>query len=194
MIRDIFLGSIKDRKIESAIGMSYRKFGDLVPVFAASYEMAQQERIATSEVARIRDGDTSGALDSPEKCLFFILYYLRSIPSFDKLGALFDLSPSHAYDHMIRCVQVLRRGLEILAISPHRTLDSADELRQALERFAEASNDDAEAELARPACDEPNDGRYGGRRTPTARDPFADADYWRRSPAVAGASRARRAS
>lgn len=194
MIVDVFLCAIKNRSIEAAIGMSYRKFGDLVPVFAASDELALQERVEAVEVARLQESDPCGALDSPEKRLFFILYYLRSNPSFDTLGALFDLSPSHAYDQMIRCVRVLRRGLEILAVSPSRSLDSADELRHALERFAKASNDDVESDPARPVCDVPRDGQFVGHGKPAAFSQAFDTDDHWRSSTFGGLPKPRRAS
>ena len=102
--------------------MSRRKFDDLVPVFAASYDAAQQEWVESSSGARIQGCDTKETLDSPEKRLFFILYYLNNLPSFDALGCFFGLSSSYAYDHMILYMQALRRGLEILAVAPNRAL------------------------------------------------------------------------
>ena len=129
-------GSTGERFVEATIGMSRKKFYDLVPVFAASHEAAQQERRGSHRHAIIHHASHKTALDTAEKRLFFILYYLKTCPSFDVLGVNFDLSPSHAYDLMILYARVLRRSLENLAVAPQRTLDSFELFRQAIEEYS----------------------------------------------------------
>ena len=125
-----------DGVAEATIGMSRKKFYDLVPVFAASHDATKQDRPASIGAAGHWLGHSTSHLDTAEKRLFFILYYLKTNPSFDALGFNFDLSPSNAYDYMILYARVLRRTLENLAVTPQKSLDSFERFRLAIEEYS----------------------------------------------------------
>jgi hypothetical protein len=129
-------GVTGDGVAEATIGMSRRKFYDLVPVFAASHEATRPDQPVNHGAAGNRFGASARQLDTAEKRLFFILYYLKTNPSFDALGFNFDLSPSHAYDHMILYARILRRSLENLAVTPQKTMDSFERFRLAIEEYS----------------------------------------------------------
>lgn len=129
-------GVTGDGVAETTIGMSRKKFYDLVPVFAASHDATRPEQPVNIGAAVNRFGASTRPLDTAEKRLFFILYYLQTNPTFDALGFNFDLSPSHAYDHVILYARVLRRSLENLAVTPQKTMDSCERFRLAIEEYA----------------------------------------------------------
>jgi hypothetical protein len=82
----------------------------LVDVFANSYNAIQQERLKNKEIKRIQNSGPTGILDTPETQLFFVLYYLKTYPTFDVLGFHFDLSAGHAHDYVVVTVQTPPRN------------------------------------------------------------------------------------
>lgn len=186
MMPGYFFGLVREGRVERAIGMSRGKFNDLLPVFTASYDAAEQEGVGNRLIAGNRDGDRRGSLDSPEKGLFFILYYLNNTPSFDALGLLFGIGASDAYDYMIVYMRVLRRGLEILAVAPHLTLDSICGLREALDRFAERNIDSPRSERVASVGHVANGGGCGGRTEPEVDHRFCDRRHWTRQLSAEG--------
>jgi hypothetical protein len=149
-------GVTGDGVAEATIGMSRRKFYDLVPVFAASHEATSHhatkpDQSVNNGAMGNRLGASARQLDTAEKRLFFILYYLKTNPTFDALGFNFDLSPSHAYDHMILYARILRRSLENLAVTPQKTMDSFERFRLAIEEYSARHTRSASAGNRLPA-------------------------------------------
>ena len=127
MIFDQFKKLTRERTIKATIGMSREKFDSLVPVFADSYDAIQQERLKNKEIKRIQNSGPKGVLDTPEKQLFFTLYYLKTYPTFDVLGFHFGLSAGHSHDYIVSYLPVLQRSLETLDVAPKREISDPKE-------------------------------------------------------------------
>ena len=65
-------------------------------------------------------GGRKGALSTPELKLFFLLFYLKTYPTFDVLGSLFDLSPPKANEQVKKLLPVLKEAEKRLQVLPHR--------------------------------------------------------------------------
>ena len=52
--------------------------------------------------------------------LFFILFYLKTYPTFDVLGGLFDLSPAKAQENVVKLLPMLKHAEKNLRVLPHR--------------------------------------------------------------------------
>jgi hypothetical protein len=165
MIFERFNSEKTDRTIKSVIGMSRAKFDALVPVFAEADEQMQAERLERKEIRRIRIGGPKGLLDTPQKRLFFILYYLKTYPTFDVLGFHFSLSAGHAHDYATLYMKVLQRTLENLDLAPERTTDSLDRFRQAIEKYDEIIIDGMEVPCVRPVDEATQKDRYSGKKS-----------------------------
>ena len=76
-------------------------------------------------------GGRKGVPASPERQLLFILFYLKTYPTFDVLGATFGLPRSKACEHAHRLAKALERCLRTLGVLPARAIDSLAQ-RQAL--------------------------------------------------------------
>ena len=63
-------------------------------------------------------------LASPEQKLLFILFYLKTYPTFDVLGATFGLPRSKACEHAHRPATALKRCWRTLGVLLARALDS----------------------------------------------------------------------
>ena len=64
--------------------------------------------------------------------LLFLLYYLKSYPTFDVLGAVFHLSRSRACLNLHDWIPALYQSLVNLGVMPHRTFETPKELIEAL--------------------------------------------------------------
>jgi hypothetical protein len=88
-----------DRAIKDLIGIIRSKFDKLAVAFAAAYPVIQQERREQGVIKQVHSGRPKGHLDSSWKKLLFLLYYLKTYPTFDVLGFHFGFSSGHAHNH-----------------------------------------------------------------------------------------------
>jgi len=79
--------------------MSREKFDGLVPNFSAAYQKIQEERYQNKEIKRLPKGGKPGVFSSHEERLFFVLFYLKTYPTFDVLGFHFGLSTGQVHDY-----------------------------------------------------------------------------------------------
>ena len=100
-----------DRRVKALIGMSREKFDHLAGLFAESYAEIQQERLQSKTLKQRPVGGRPGVFESHEQRLFFVLFYLKTYPTFDVLGFHFDLSAGHAHDAIQVFAPVLQRAL-----------------------------------------------------------------------------------
>jgi hypothetical protein len=120
----------------------------------------QNERLLNGEIRRLPKGGSLGALDTSQKKLFFILYYVKTYSTFDALGFIFCLSSGHAHDHITRILPVLKNTLKTLNVLPIRTISSVEELMQLVEKQGEIILDGVECSCVRPQNDELQKAHY----------------------------------
>jgi len=161
-----FITLKRDRTIKATIGMSREKFDALVPVFAEAHDQFLREKLQNKEIKCLPKGGPKGVLDTPEKRLFFILYYLKTYPTFDVLGFLFNLTAGHAHDYVVTYSDVLNRALTTLNVAPRRTLESLDDFKEVVEKYDELIIDATESACVRPTDDAVQRKRYSGKKTP----------------------------
>jgi len=103
-------------------------------------------------------------LDSDEKRLFFLLFYLKTYPTFDVLGFHFDLSAGHAHDYIQEFMPILERALKARNVYPERTFETVEQFKQAIEKYSEIYMDGAEISCVRPHDKEKQKERYSGKK------------------------------
>ncbi len=153
------------RIIKSLIGMDRSKFNKLAEAFASAYDAIQQERPLKGEIKQVPSGRPKGYLAGPEKKLFFILYYLKTYPTFDVLGFHFGFSSGHAHDHVETLLPVLLRCLSGLGVLPLRTPGTPEGFAQPVEQYGDIAIDGLECPCVRPQEKELRDARYSGKKT-----------------------------
>ena len=158
-----FSGLTVDRQIKAVIGMGRDRFDQLVPVFSSSYATIQQERLQNNEIKNLPWGGRDPVLDTPEKQLFFTLFYLKTYPTFDVLGFHFGLSAGHARDYLVFFLRVLNLSLANLKTLPLRHLDHVENLKQATDNN-EIIIDGIEVPCVRPGDPEQQKARYSGKK------------------------------
>ena len=153
-----------DRVIKSVVGMNRAKFDKLAEAFAVACRATQQERLLNGDIKQVPSGGPKGRLDTPEKQLFFVLYYLKTYPTFDVLGFHFGLSSGHAHDHVERLLPVLLRSLSDLGVLPARTPGTPEEFAQLIEKYGDIAIDGLECACVRPQEKALRDARYSGKK------------------------------
>ena len=155
------------RIIKSVIGMSRSKFDLLAKAFATALLATQQERHANKAIKQIPSGGPKGNLDTPEKKLFFTLLYLKTYPTFDVLGFLFEFSSGHAHNHLEKLLPVLTKSLSSLGMLPARTPGTPEEFSQLIEAYGNVAIDGLESACVRPQDKELQEARYSGKKNAT---------------------------
>lgn len=153
-----------DRTIKSLIGMSREKFDRLAAAFPDAYDAIQRERLQRGDIKQIPSGGPKGHLDTFDKKLFFLLYYLKTYPAFDVLGFHFGLSAGHACDHVQALLPVLVRSLADLGVLPARSPGTPEEFLQLVERYGDIAIDGLECACVRPQDDARQQARYSGKK------------------------------
>jgi hypothetical protein len=153
-----------DRVCRALTGLSKEDFAVLCKAFAETFATIRQEAYQEGLRKRRPGAGRKGYLDSPEKPLFFLLYYLKNYPTFDVLGYLFDLDAGHACDHVHRLAPVLEKTLDALKQLPARLLETVADLKQAVDKKAKIIIDAAERAGVRPTDPEQQKARYSGKK------------------------------
>ena len=155
------------RIIKSLIGMDRAKFDILAKAFSSAYDSIQQERLLRGKIKQVPSGGQKGYLAAPEKKLFFILYYLKTYPTFDVLGFHFGFSSGHAHDHVDALLPVLLRSLSDLGVLPLRTPGTPEAFAQLIEQYDDIAIDGLECACVRPQDKELQEDRYSGKKNAT---------------------------
>ena len=156
-----------DRMVKALIGMGRDKFDHLAGLFAESYDEIQQERLQKKTLKQLPVGGHPGVFESHEHRLFFLLFYLKTYPTFDVLGFHFGLSAGHAHDAVQVLAPVLQRALERNNHFPKRTLESLDDLKQVVDHYDEIILDGVEIPCVRPQQEPAQTERYSGKKKDT---------------------------
>lgn len=164
MIYDKFNAITDDRIVASLIGMPKAKFTALIQAFESAAVEIDQERVQKGEIKQVKQGGPKSYLDSSEKKLFFILYYLKTYPTFDVLGFHFGFSGGHAHAHVDKLLPVLGRALNHLKLMPERQVKTPKELAQLLEKYKNIAIDGVECSCVRPQDKVAQKEHYSGKK------------------------------
>jgi len=153
-----------DRIVSSLVGMSRVKFANLVKPFEEADRAIQHERVEQGEIKHVKYGKTNGNLDTYEKKLFFVLYYLKTYPTFDVLGFHFGFSGGHAHAHVDHLSPVLRKALAGLGAMPERAAGTPSEFHKLIEKYKDIVIDGVECACVRPQDQAAQEKHYSGKK------------------------------
>ena len=164
MIYEDFKNIKTDRTIKALIGMSREKFDLLVPHFSSAYQEIQEEQRQNKEIKRLPAGGKKGVFSSHEERLFFVLFYLKTYPTFDVLGFHFGLSAGHAHDYIKFFTRVLDRALSDLEMLPEQEIESPEDMMHLLDKTDDIIIDGVESRCVRPKNEEDQKACYSGKK------------------------------
>lgn len=131
-----------ERQMKALCGLGQEKFELLLESFSGSLKELESEnyRVNRQERNRRPGGGQKGAFSNVQDKLFFVLYYLKTYPTFDNLGYTFNLSASKACENVKKLLPVLSHAQSKLKIQPLRKLCKISDLESALEALTEAKD------------------------------------------------------
>jgi len=157
---------IDERQFKALTGLTHEAFAQLLPIFSESYAEIVQEDYEKSHAQRQRKpgGGQKGRLDTMEKKLFFVLYYLKVYPTFDVLGFHFDLDRSKACTNAHKLFPPLCRALDKAGVLPKRHFETAEEMHQAFAGLTDLLIDATERPQQRPKDAAAQKQKYSGKK------------------------------
>lgn len=152
----IFFNVKTDREFSATTGLSKVEFHELAYVFEEVEGSLKSERLAT--------GGRKEALSDGAVRLFFILYYLKTYPSFDVLGLSFGIDASTAERYVQQLLPVLQKTWQQLQRLPARKAEEITLLASFLGKVDTILVDATERPVARPKEELEQQGKYSGKK------------------------------
>jgi Helix-turn-helix of DDE superfamily endonuclease len=125
-----------DRQMKALTGVSKTQFDFLLSVFSHVYQAAEHKRyeegLQSGQRSRKPGAGIKGKLPTMADKLQFVLYYYKTYPTFDVLGAQFDMGRSKANENLHKLSPILYDTLVQLELMPYRELETPKALRKAL--------------------------------------------------------------
>jgi hypothetical protein len=117
--------------MKALTGLSQAQFDSLLPVFRDIYRATQQqtyeEGLQSGTRRRRPGGGSTGKLPTIVEKLQFVLYYYKTYPPFDVLGAQFAMACSKANENLHKLSPILYDTLVHLELMPYRELATPED-------------------------------------------------------------------
>lgn len=165
------------RAIKALTGLSYEEFTNLSPVFKEAEFLVGLDKKGRQ---RKPGGGRRGILKTTEERLFFVLFYLKTYPTFHVLGFLFGLQRGHACEHGNRYMKVLEKALGRQLVLPERRISSVEEFIQKFPEVKEVFVDGVERRIQRPKNTKSQNKTYSGKKKTHTRKNIAMTDSKKR--------------
>lgn len=157
-------GEKRDRTVKSLIGLRRSKFDDLAIAFGKSCRDLDEERLRQGKIKRLPSGGPKTQLSTPERKLFFLLFYLKTYPTFDVLGFHFGMSSGHAHEHVEKLLPALKATLSTLGTLPEKAPGTPEEFMLLIEKYDDLAIDGTECACVRPQDKILRDECYSGKK------------------------------
>ncbi len=109
--------------------MSKKDFQKLTAVFSECEQKLKNQAYEdfVAYFGRKPTGVGSPKFKTPSEKLFFTLYYLKTYPTFDVLGFVFNCKGKTAHENLYKFLPILENALETMNVLPKRKFDSVEE-------------------------------------------------------------------
>ena len=149
------------RMMRALTGMSQGEFNELVPDFEREL---RHHALNRHNRQRKPGGGQKGHLKTVEDKLFFILFYLKTYPTFDVIAFFSDKSRGRSCEAVHIYLAILEKALGKKIKLPERKINSVEEF---LEKFPEVKDifvDGTERRIQRPKKSKQNKRSYSGKK------------------------------
>jgi hypothetical protein len=168
-----------DRQMKALTGVSQVHFDCLLPVFTPVYQEAEHKRYQDGVEAGTRSrkpgAGSKGKLPTMADKLKFVLSYYKTYPTFDVLGAQFDMVRSKANENLQKLSPILSDTLVCLDLMPSRVLETPEALREAVAGADQLIIDATERACCRSQDDAIQREHSSGKKRPYA-EAYRDGD------------------
>jgi hypothetical protein len=145
---------------KSLTGLSASEFLKLVPIFDKCF----QEAIDSKKLKRKAGAGPKHNLKTSADKLFFILFYLKTYPTFAVLGFLYDMHRSRPQRWVKQFLPILEKALGKKSCLPERKIHSAEDFIEKFGDLKEIFIDGSERPIQRPKDKEKHKQNYSGKK------------------------------
>ena len=149
-----------ERQWRSATGMSEKKFRQLLPHFAKSYERQYDKTIEE----RTSESPNCPSITQYDELLFFTLFSLKSGLTYDLLGFVSGIDGSNAKRNQSMGMEVLKGALLNLGFLPGRGFKDVEEFKTYFEDQKTLILDATEQRIQRPQDKDEQKDNYSGKK------------------------------
>ena len=149
------------RAMKALTGMSGEEFHNLVPDFERELYRHQASRLNRQ---RKPGGGQTGRLPTAQDKLFFILFYIKTYPTFDVLAFFFDKPRGRSCEAMHIYLSILEKALGKKMKLPERRINSVEEFMEKFPEVKDVFVDGTERRMQRPQKPKRNRRYYSGKK------------------------------
>jgi len=121
--------NLTHREYRALIGISKKDFQHLTAIFSECEQRLKNQAYEEFQEKYGRKPTAGGSpkFKTPSEKLFFILYYLKTYPTFDVLGFVFNCKGKTAHENLYTFLPILELALQELKVLPKRKFDTVNE-------------------------------------------------------------------
>lgn len=153
-----------DRLIKATIGMSQSAFDELLVTFTLVWDEYVLQKIKEYKGAQAWAPRNTHRLDTPKKKLFFLLFTLKTYPTFDLLGLFFGADKSRTNRWFHEYLPLLEKTLGKKCLLPKRKIGSIEEFLNSFPGTEDLFIDGTERPIQRPKDKEARKEKYSGKK------------------------------
>ena len=160
------ISKLTDRQFKAVTGCSREEFYKLLPTFIIVYDETIWEAYYENEEERKRKpgGGSLGKLRDYESRLYFVLYFFKTYPTYDVLGANFDMSGPKAWKNAKKLYPILEATLRKLGVCPARNFHDLEEFKDFINGEEDLFVDATTRKHYRPRDNETQKEYYDGKK------------------------------
>ena len=156
-----------DRMCKALTGLTVREFTNLVDDFSWNY--AEYEAKRKPDRKRKLGGDRGSYVESLEEKLFYILWYMKTYPTFDLASFNVGFHRTKACDWMHVLLPILEQTLKRKLVLPQRKISDPEEYLRLFPEAREVFADGIERSIQRSKNKRTQNRMYSGKKKMHAR-------------------------
>jgi hypothetical protein len=151
-----------DRLCKSLTGLKVSEFNDLVADFSWNYREYEAKRLPNRK--RKVGGGRGSKIETIEEKLFYVLFYLKTYPTFDLASFYvgFARSKAHKWAHIL--FPILEQTMKRKLVLPERKISSREEFERLYPEVKEVFVDGVERLKQRPKNKKQQNKTYSGKK------------------------------
>jgi hypothetical protein len=142
-------------------GLDYQEFTNLIPVFGASLK---EHRLNKRNRRRAIGGGRKGHLKTVEDKLFFILFYIKTYPTFDIMAFFSRKGRGRCCEEAHLYLRILESALGKKITLPKRKIHSVEEFMALFPEVKDIFPDGTERRVQRPKSAKRDTRHYSGKK------------------------------
>ena len=161
------------RAMKAMTGVSYKEFTDLAPIFERAERVHRENK---PNRMRKAGGGRKGHLKTVEEKLFYILFYIKTYPTFDIMAFFFGKGRGRSCETAHLYLELLEKALGEKIVLPACRIGSIEEFIRLFPEVRDVFPDGTERRMQRPKNAKQNKRHYSGKKKAHTRKNIVMAD------------------